>query len=81
MSKNVVGHSKLIGGVNYVTILIIGGTKGSVLGAQASPSPDTHKFSKKKHKNPFNDFLIFFIKELSSHSTERITNDIGIEKI
>ena len=80
MSKNVVGHSKLIGGVNYVTILIIGGTKGSVLGAQASPSPDTKKFSKKKHKNPFNGFLIFH-KELSSHFTERITTDVCIEEI
>ena len=62
MSKNVVGHSKLIGGVNYVTILNIGGSNGSVLGAQASPSPDTKKFSKKKHKNPFNGFLIFLLR-------------------
>ena len=75
MSKNVVGHSKLIGGVNYVTILNIGGSKGSVLGAQASPSPDSKNFSKKNYNNPFT-FSNFFIKELSSHFTERITTDI-----
>ena len=50
MSKNVVGHSKLIGGVNYVTILNIGGSKGSALGAQASPSHDTKNFSKESIK-------------------------------
>ena len=47
MSKNVVGHSKLIGGVYYVTILNIGGYKGAVLGAQASPSPDSKKKASK----------------------------------
>ena len=47
MSKNVVGHSKLIGGVYYVTILNIGGSKGQPL-EHRLPPPLIPKNSAKK---------------------------------